>query len=622
MSKTTIQPKDFVSIQKPFQLVTNPEADLAVFCQPQINLEQNETLHQVWLLKEGRQELIGAYQRPPLYDWFDAEWLFFAYCVDKKWYVDKLNVLTRESQRIFSTNYPLLRIDYLYAGKLLIQTKIKEQSPTTIYQKTTQVSQANFSAFQRLPFYHNEGGYFDGKTPGLAIIDFEEQAFYELSAADFEVNSYQFDPVQQKLYYSGQSLRPVRAKNDTLYVYDFKDRQQEAVLVESDLDIKKIIIQEGVFVLGSTYEEYGYIELPNLYQVQQQTAHCVQTLDLDFVLGDARQQEYFLVLDRFVTKVYRWDDAQITTTELPFSGIINEWSGNQEVVYFIGNQKDRLTEVFKYNLQTQRIEQVTDIHRVFHEHRTIAPSNLLDSIIDAWVVAPIEVDPAKQYPAILYIHGGPHGAFNDGFDFNVQLLANAGYYVIYANPTGSSGRGKAFAELREQTGKLDFEELKTVLHQVVATTPTIDAKRLGVTGISYGGYLTNWMISQLPDFKAAISENGVSNWVSQALTSDMGFDYVQHYSGDPLVDVTIPWEQSPLKYAENIEASVLFIHSDLDYRCPIGESIQLFSQLKKRQLDTEMIVYHGENHGISRNGKPHNRLHRYEQVLYWFKHKL
>lgn len=194
--------------------------------------------------------------------------------------------------------------------------------------------------------------------------------------------------------------------------------------------------------------------------------------------------------------------------------------------------------------------------------------------------------------------------------------------MIYANPRGSSGKGNEFAELREKTGISDFEDLEEILNKILDVHPNIDENRLGVTGISYGGYLTNWLIGHDNRFKVAISENGVSNWISQSLTSDIGFDYVQHYSGDPLVDYDIPWNLSPLKYAREIQASVLFIHSDLDYRCPISESIQLFTQLKKRNIDTEMIVYHGENHGFSRTGKPQNRLHRYEQVLYWFGKKL
>lgn len=396
----------------------------------------------------------------------------------------------------------------------------------------------------------------------MALIDFESKSFFEISKNDFEVNTHTFDPTEKKLYYSGQSLSNMKHKNHQLNVFDLQQNETKTLLEQSNFDIKKILFQDSkIFILASDYKKYGFVELPHLYQVDFKEVQLIQNLDLDFIVAENRGNHHsLLVLNHYETDLYTLNDNKILPKNFPFKGMITELSENQEIGYFIGNEKDKLPEIFKFYHTDLTLHQVTTIHNVFHEQRIISKNHLFEeSSIDTWVIPPVDFKETEKYPAILYIHGGPHAAFTNSFDFNAQLFSSAGYYVIYANPRGSSGKGNEFAELREKTGISDFEDLEEILNKILDVHPNIDENRLGVTGISYGGYLTNWLIGHDNRFKVAISENGVSNWISQSLTSDIGFDYVQHYSGDPLVDYDIPWNLSPLKYAREIQASVLFI---------------------------------------------------------------
>ena len=151
--------------------------------------------------------------------------------------------------------------------------------------------------------------------------------------------------------------------------------------------------------------------------------------------------------------------------------------------------------------------------------------------------------------------------------------------------------------------------------------PGIDKERLGVTGGSYGGYLVNWIIGHTNRFKAAVSQRSISNLISTSLIIDIGDRILRQSCGKntPWNHEEVLWEMSPLKYAKNVVTPTLFLHSDEDYRCYIGEAFQMFTALKQIGVDSELIVFHGENHSLSRSGRPSNRIVRVEEMLKWMK---
>lgn len=613
---TRLRPEDLIHIHTPLNLVTNPRNKFAVYTTSTPSLSNNNTIFEVYLVNTAESQRLIAYPTLPQYDWISETELLISHKRGSEWVVEILNLETKQLSSVFVTSQPILSFEYIGGALIVVKTR---RTPVKEYEYD--FKDATFSEFDRLPFYDNDRGYLGSAVDSLALINYQTQDTSLFVSDSFSVSDYVYN--NGKLYYAGQDIQSIKSKNNTIHVYDIGSKDTISVLGASDLDIKKVLVSgETVYAFASDYETYGYVELPHLYAIKDTIPVKVQNLDLDFEFGN-RERDILRVLNHVVTDLYTFNKGVLTRNAIGYKGVIQEVSNNDSIIYFIGAQENMLPEVGYFEVGFNDYKIVSSHHDVIHSKRTLSASQyLIGTEVDAWVIPPIGHSSLNTYPAILYIHGGPHGAFRDVFDFNAQLLANEGYFVIYANPRGSSGRGNDFAALKEQTGIKDYQDLINVVNIALKAYPSIDAARLAATGISYGGYLTNWLISHDTRFKTAISENGVSNWITQALTSDIGFNYVQHYSGDPLVDVTIPWNQSPLKYVSDIEASVLFIHSDLDYRCPISESIQLYTQLKKRQVDTKMVVYHGENHGISRNGSPQNRVHRYHTIQKWFKDKL
>ena len=204
------------------------------------------------------------------------------------------------------------------------------------------------------------------------------------------------------------------------------------------------------------------------------------------------------------------------------------------------------------------------------------------------------------------------------FYHEMQLWANRGYFVLYCNPMGSDGRGNAFADIRGHYGETDYENIMDFTDVVLSKYPQIDKERVAVTGGSYGGFMTNWIIGHTNRFACAASQRSISNWLSFYGVSDIGPMFAtDQCDGDPFDTPEKLWEHSPLKYAANAVTPTLFIHSEQDYRCNEPEGIQMMYALMRYDIDTRMCLSKGENHELSRSGKPKNRVRRLDEITKW-----
>lgn len=239
--------------------------------------------------------------------------------------------------------------------------------------------------------------------------------------------------------------------------------------------------------------------------------------------------------------------------------------------------------------------------------------------VHGWILQPFDRDPAKKYPLILEIHGGPHAQYGWAFFHEFQLLAAQGYMVVYANPRGSKGYGDAYtAAIQGAWGGPDYADLMAVV-DFVLRKGTIDEARMGVMGGSYGGYMTNWVVSHTDRFRAAITDRSVVNLHSMAGTCDYPLLPGDYFRGNAWAEPEHLWEHSPLKYAGDIHTPLLIIHSEGDLRCPIEQAEQLFAALKVQGKEAVLVRYPQESsHGMSRSGPPDLRVHRLEQILQWW----
>lgn len=239
--------------------------------------------------------------------------------------------------------------------------------------------------------------------------------------------------------------------------------------------------------------------------------------------------------------------------------------------------------------------------------------------IQGWILKPPGFDPSRKYPLILQIHGGPHTMYGYGFTHEFQLMAARGYVVLYCNPRGSTGYDEAFTQYTNQRwGETDMPDVMAAVDWAVAQG-YVDQNRLGVTGGSYGGYLTNWIIAHTDRFRAAVTQRCVSNLHSFYGTSDIGWFFGEsQFGGNAWERREVYMKYSPVSYVANIHTPLLVLHSENDYRTPIEQSEQMFISLKRLGREVEFVRIPDSNHDLSRNGKPSLRIERLNHIIGWF----
>jgi dipeptidyl aminopeptidase/acylaminoacyl peptidase len=239
--------------------------------------------------------------------------------------------------------------------------------------------------------------------------------------------------------------------------------------------------------------------------------------------------------------------------------------------------------------------------------------------LHGWILKPPGFDPRKKYPSIIEIHGGPMIQYGELFMHEFYYFAANGYVVCFSNPRGSQGYGEEHSKaIWGRWGKADYEDVMAWAG-LVARKPYIDRRRMGVTGGSYGGFMVNWIIGHTRRFAAAVTQRSIVNMISKYGAGDYNWLLEYRFGNKaPWEAVEAYWDQSPLKYFGRVKTPTMVIHSEEDHRCPVVEGEQTFVALKRLGVDTELVRFPEEPHGLSRVGRTDRRIQRLGHMLRWF----
>ncbi len=235
-----------------------------------------------------------------------------------------------------------------------------------------------------------------------------------------------------------------------------------------------------------------------------------------------------------------------------------------------------------------------------------------------WTLPPVRA--RRDRAMVLEVHGGPHGNYGYGFSLEFQLLAARGFTVIYGNPRGGTSYGPGFlrAVLADYGGG-DARDLLAIVDHALAGHADPRAP-VHLTGGSYGGFMTNWLVSHSDRFRSAVTQRSICNWLSMYGASDIGYRFCEtETGGNPWDDTELLWRQSPLKYVANVTTPTLVVHAEQDHRCPIEQGEQLYVALKRLgKADTAFLRFPDEGHELSRSGRPDRRIERLDAIVGWF----
>lgn len=264
------------------------------------------------------------------------------------------------------------------------------------------------------------------------------------------------------------------------------------------------------------------------------------------------------------------------------------------------------------------LHRLTDFSAPMRATGTVTPTEVTVGGRDAypvhgWVLVPESEGP---HPVLLNIHGGPFASYSHALFDEAQVYVSAGYAVVMCNPRGSAGYGQAHGRvIRQRMGTVDLADVLDFLDGAVAQVPGLDGSRVGVMGGSYGGYLTAWTIAHDHRFAAAIVERGFLDPEAFVGTSDIGSFFGDEYTG---TDADLMRAQSPQAVVDRVRTPTLVLHSANDLRCPLGQAERYYAALKRRGVETELVIFPGEDHELSRSGRPRHRRERFDIILDWW----
>lgn len=645
--------KDFLNYTYLASLTTSPAKKHMAFIKSNARYDENDYVHDLYLTDGSTHKRIFDLGNDSRYFWETDDTLLIPTSrieSEKNALKAKHSVFYRydihsgELNHAYTFKFPvgfLKVIDdnhLLLSGSLSVTDHVFLEGDDEARSKYNAETEANtyYEVFEEIPFYSNGGGFNQAKRSQLFIYTIDEDRYTALSDKNEDISLYHFDKEKQCMIYAHEVAMGKPDFFQDLYLYDFKKNEETALYTKHDFSFSSVfILNDTVYALGSNLQKHGINQNSDLYQITHNALIKIQDFGLSAwgsIGSDVRfagsvtnrvvdDIYYFVGTYRDRTVLYSFDGTSIKRA-FDALGSLDAWVKFNDDFYGIGLYNNNLQEFYRLDLANNTVSRVSEFNQSILKDTYIAKPEHFEytndgQLLDGWVLLPQDYDPSQSYPAILDIHGGPKTIYSDVFYHEMQVWANKGYIVFFTNPRGGDVYGNEFMDIFGRYGDVDYDDLMKFT-DIVLDRYAIDPKRVGVTGGSYGGFMTNWIVGHTDRFKCAATQRSISNWISFYGTSDIGFYFADDQTAaDPIEDTEKMWHQSPLKYARNVKTPLLFIHSDEDYRCPIEQGMQFFTYIKENGVDTRFVWLRGENHDLSRTGKPKARVKRLEEITNW-----
>ncbi len=635
---------------------SNPGFDACAFVVTTTDYKNDKYKHNIWLYQQERMLQLTGFDDESTYVWLDDQTILFTSnrSKNKEEGIIQTDFFTisihgGEAKKAFSI--PMIVTDFkVLDQKTLIMSALcdvdfadihKADKETIEKRAKTKKDEQFFEIIDQIPFYFNGSSFTSGKRNRLYRYDISNETLTPLTKIDFQVSSFQLSTDRTFCIVVGAPFRDVAKLINDLYEIDLKSKKIKKLSKGKQLIAAAYQIQNEILALVKPNNAtYGLNQNVVITKFDRKKGTFESLVDPIYSIGNSINSDiryagsslvqviqdklYYTLNVHDHSRLMEVDKDGNVRTIVDWPGSIDGYALVQGQWIFAALTRQQPQELYDIDQKA-----LTSFNKLDEPLQIIAPK-IIEFHIDhrqlkGWVLLPPKFSTKKKYPAILNIHGGPKTIYGEVYVHEMQVWANHGYVVMFTNPTGSDGQDNAFSDIRGKYGTIDYDDLMGFVDTVLDKYPNIDTKRLGVTGGSYGGFMTNWIIGHTQRFACAITQRSISNWTSFYGVSDIGYYFTQDQQQASMQkpqDMEKLWFHSPIKYVDQMKTPTLIIHSAKDYRCPVEQGYQLFTCLKENKVPTKMVMFHNENHDLSRNGKPKARQKRLDEMFGWFEQYL
>ncbi|NJE08137.1 S9 family peptidase [Thermococcus sp. M39] len=476
----------------------------------------------------------------------------------------------------------------------------------------------------KTPVWFDMKGFLDGEKTMLQLIDTESEEIIDT----ITIESFALPYFNVAVWHGDKVVYNVPKEENPYKLFDifiYEDGKSEKIFENVSF---RAVDSNGEFLLllgkpkKEKLSEHDYIYLWDGKEVKPLTERFIYN-NWNGKL-DAKGNLYFTMAKEGRVNLYKLKNDKLIPIVDENAWVMGFDVSDDGKVVLLKQTDTKLSEVFLWD---GKLKQITDYNGPILAKLKTRPIKhfrfkSLDLELDGWYIKP-DIKEGEKAPVIVFVHGGPKGMYGYYFKYEMQLMADKGYYIVFVNPRGSNGYDEDFAlRVLERTGLEDFQDIMNGIEEFFKLEPQADRERVGITGISYGGFMTNWALTQSDLFKAGISENGISYWLTSYAFSDIGLWFDKEVIGENPLENENYRKLSPLFHAQNVKAPILIIHSLEDYRCPLDQSVMFYHVLKDLGKEAYIAIFKRGAHGHSIRGSPRHRAKRYKLFMEFFERKL
>ncbi len=653
MAKQKLKPieiEDLLTYKFPENLLYSPDGKYLAFQVSTARSKENDYERNIWISENGKAKQVTYSIDASIVCWLDNKHLILRRNTKKEVNQTELFVLSLdggEAMPLMTLPFTLAMMKVVDEHTFVATGKIDACDPdaylddeqTRKEKLEAKEKEKDYTVIDEVPYWHNGQNFTNKNRTALFVI--REKQVKRITETFENVQS--FIIYKHDIYYLSETHVSKESRMNDISIYHLDTNKKVIFYNKKDMMIRNIFfLDDELYGMAADLKTYGLNQTPDFVKITKNKMKFVKdphrrlgaSGGSDCMLQGGKSQEiinntiYTTVSDEDRVEIWSYDKDFNETVLFDEPGVCFFLDASKNKIAFAYSDASAPSEVYEMDLTGENVQCITNLNHDAVKDKYVALPHTVEYVSTGveqkgWVLYPKDYDAKKKYPAVLDIHGGPRAMYTEAFFHEMQVWASKGYFVFFTNICGSDGRDDDYADIRGKYGTVDYENLMDFTDIVLEKYPAIDKDKLCVTGGSYGGFMTNWIVGHTDRFCCAASQRSIANWISLTFMADIGLWFDPGECGldvdESLFDgFERMWNSSPLKYIEGAKTPTLFIHSDEDRRCPLPEGMQMLQALAYQNVDTRMCIFHGENHELSRGGKPLHRLRRLQEITNWF----